>query len=236
MSNISDKLIALVRQLYPTGRAFRVPKDGVQEAFHIATNIELEQLYSDCVAILYSILPDNANFSVSDASEWEVRLGMRDGSANSLSVRMAAILRKLQYPNQNPAKENYLNLQRELQLAGFNLYVYENRFPIYPVGYYTQDPLTLYGASLLSQVQHGDFQHGSIQHGYYFNSKVANHIDEAKDYYFDIGTNFKSTFYVGGNPIGTFGNEPLARKNELRELILKIKPIQTVGFLAINFY
>lgn len=237
MSNISVKLLNLVKQLYPTGRAFRVPTGGTLEGFHIGTGVEAEQFYNDSVSILDSILPDNSNFSTPDANDWEIRLGITFNPLSTLANRKAAILRKLQAPNKNPAKGHYLNLQRELQLAGFNLYVYENRLPLYLGGYTTYNPYTLYGGGV-SPTQHGNnLQHGNgIQHGFYQNNKVANNINEVDDYYFDIGTNLRSTFFVGGATLGSFGSEPLVRKNELRELILKIKPLQTVGLLYVNFY
>lgn len=236
MSDLEDKILRNKKQFYPNGRAFKMPFKGNLESLHKALAVSEAQAYSDAISILNSILPDNANFSTDDASEWEFRLGLITNPLTSLADRKAAIARKLNYPSGNPAKGNYLYVQEQLQAANFNVFVFENRFDNYPNGYITKTPIDLTGDyGLLSSVEHGQVEHGEAQHGSWYNNKVVNHIDEDEDLTFDIGNNFKSTFFVGGNPVGSFANIPISRKTEFRQLILKLKPVQTIAFLFVNY-
>lgn len=230
-----ERLISLTRQLYPTGRAFKMPKFGYLEKLHSALAESESQAYSDAVSILSSILPDNDNFTADDATDWERRLGLITNTSVSLADRKLAIIRKINHPGTIPARQNYLYLQGQLQLAGFDLYVYENRFPDGFGGYETENPLTVTGGVGGLAYQHGDFQHGDFQHGSGFGNVVANSIDEEEDLKFNVGDNLKSTFFIGGGPIGTFANVDVNRKKELRQLILKIKPVQTVAYLFVNY-
>lgn len=221
-----DKFMQLTRQLYPTGRAFKMPSGGYLEKLHIGLAISEAQAYEDATSILYSILPDNANFTTDDAADWERRLGMVTNLATSLSNRKAAIIRKMNQPGINPAKGHYLNLQRELQLAGFDVYVFEN-IP-------DQSPFAYSGIDTRITMQHGQFNHGQANHGITYSNKIANYIDETKDLYFSLGGTFKSSFFIS-DLYGGMANVPLARKTEFRQLILKIKQVQSIGFLYINY-
>lgn len=230
--SITDKILKLSRQLYPTGRAFKMPAGGYLESLHIALAVSEAQAYSDACAILYSLLPDNTNFTTDDATDWERRLGLITNSAVPLNTRMLAILRKLQAPGANPAKGHYLYIQSQLQAAGFNVYVHENINYLYPTGFSQNNPSTL-NPLILTQVQHGDKQHG-IQNAF-INQIVANSIYNADDTYFNIGNNLRSTFFIGGSVLGTYATVPTAREPEFRQLILTLKQVQCVGYLFINY-
>lgn len=233
---LSEKILSLTKQLYPTGRAFKMPAGGSLEKLHLALIESEVQAYNDAIAIKNNILPDNTSFTADDATDWERRLGLITNSAVPLADRKLAIIRKMNAPGANPAKGHYLYLQDQLRKAGFDVYVFENRFGSYPSGFFTQTPLALTGdTGLITAIQHGDFQHGDAQHGGYYNNKVVNHIDEAKDLTFSIGNNYRSTFFIGGTPVGSFASVDADRKDEFRQLILKIKPVQTVAFLFINY-
>lgn len=234
--HLLERLLTLTRSFYPTGRAFRMPAFGYLESLHIALNMSEARAYNDAVSILSDILPDNDNFTEDDATDWERRLGLITNTSVSLSDRKKAIARKMNSPNRNPARQNYLYIEEQLQLAGFNVYVFENIFPDYPDGFITQTPEEVSGSpSIITPVQHGDFQHGDTQHGGFYNDKIVNYIDEVDDYPFDIGANYRCTFFIGGNPLGTFADVPATRHDEFRQLILTLKPVQTVGFLFINY-
>ncbi len=237
MSNIGDKIISLTKQLYPTGRAFRMAEAGDFDKLNEGLKVSEEKAYSDAVAILNAILPDNDLFTSDDATDWEVRLGMITNLLTPLPDRKLAIIRKLNQPGAAPAKSNWRYLQEQLQAAGFNVYVFENIFDPYPYGDpITMTPYELTGdASFFTSNQYGDYQYGDVQYGGSYKRFVANHIDEARDWAFDIGANLRSTFFIGGSPLGTFANVPASRKDEFRQLILTIKPTQTVGFLFINY-
>lgn len=230
-----DKILKLARQLLPTGRAFRMPVGGDMEKLTRAFAASEARGYDDAVAILSSILPDSSAFSEEDASDWERRLGLIDGTGVALADRKLAIKRKMNHPGDVPARQHYLYLEGQLQAAGFDVYVHENRFDVYPNSYETQNPLTLYGSSGWFDNSHGTFLHGENILGQYYLDIVANSITTEGDSNFNIGANMRSTFFVGGQTIGTFANVDALREAELRQLILKVKPVQTVGFMFINY-
>lgn len=237
MSNISTKLLNLARQLYPTGRAWKMPVSGTLEQLHIALGVSENKAYEDATSILNSILPDNDGFTADDATDWERRLGMISNPLVPLATRKLAILRKLNQPGAAPAKSNWRYLQEQLQAAGFDVYVYENIFPYYyPEGNVTKTPYELTGdPSFYTPNNYGMYRYGQVNYGGSYKRFVANHIDEARDWQFNIGSNLRSTFFIGGPTIGSFANVDALRKDEFRQLILIIKPVQTVGFLLINY-
>lgn len=189
--------------------------------------------YNDANSILDSALPDNDNFTADDATAWERRLGLITNTSVSLDNRKLAIIQKMNHPGNIPARQNFRYLERQLRAVGFDVYVYENRFPS-GYTYVTQDPITLSGGSSNNN-QHNDFQHGDSQHGSGYTNIVVNYIDEDMDASFNIGDNLRSTFFIGGSPIGSFANVDASRKEEFRQLILKTKPVQTVAYLFINY-
>ena len=164
MGFIADKILKLTRQLYPTGRAWKLPFNGYFETLHKALALSEERAYNDAVSTLYSLLPDNPNFTTADATDWERRLGLITNTTTALSIRMMAIKRKMQSPGANPAKGHYLHLQNQLQLAGFNVYVYENIIYNYPTGFSQYDPAAI-NPVILSAYEHGQKQHGDLVHG-----------------------------------------------------------------------
>lgn len=236
MSALKDTLIKLTKQLFPTGRAFKMPIGSNLDIF-IKANAETEErVVLDIASIKTSILPDNDQFDEDDAENWERVLGISSSSLVDLEDRKAAIRQKMQQPGDNPAKGSWEYVQEVLRAAGFDVYVFENRFPDYPTGYFVQDPVTVSGSSsILTEVQHDDIQHGDAQHGSSLNNKIVNYISEELDFKFDEGTILKNTFFIGGDPVGSFANVPLVRKDEFRQLILKSKPAQMVGYLFINY-
>jgi uncharacterized protein YmfQ (DUF2313 family) len=223
----------LFKQLLPTGRSWKVPVNGWLETLIKSMAIRFDMAYRDGQSTLFSILPDNDNFTADDATDWERRLGMVPSTA-SLAVRKEAIKRKMNHPGTIKARQHYLYLEGQLQAAGFDLYVYENRFDDGMGGLETRTPQFVSGVGS-AQNQHGQFQHGQRQHGGGWGDKVVNSLDVDTDYNFDVGSNLRSTFFIGGNPIGTFANVPANRRTELRQLILRLKPTQTVAYLFINY-
>jgi hypothetical protein len=223
----------LFRQLLPEGIAFKAPFGGWFDTLIRAMSIRFNIAYRDSLATLDAILPDNDNFLAEDATDWERRLGMIPSTA-PLADRKEAIRRKMNHPGTIPARQHYLYVQGQLQAAGFNVFVYENRFDDGMGGLETRTPQFLSGVGS-QQNQHGQFQHGQRQHGGGWGDKVVNSLDVATDYNFNVGANLRSTFFIGGSPIGTFANIPANRRQEFRQLILKLKPTQTVAYLFINY-
>lgn len=231
---VIEKLLKLTKQLYPTGRAFRVNEGSYKERLHKALIQSEARAYNDAVSIQDSSLPDNENFTEQDASQWEHRLGLITNDAVSLEDRMAAIRRKMNHPGTIPARQHYLYLEGQLQAAGFDVYVYENRFPDGLGGYTTKTPGEFTGGSG-NVVQYNDIQYGDAQYGTSTWNLIVNNLDETLDQSFNIGSNLRSTFFIGGPYEGEFADVDENRKLEFRQLILKIKPVQTVGYLLVNY-
>jgi hypothetical protein len=233
--SIQEKILTLSRQLYPKGRAFKMPLYGNLEKLHRAISETEATLQSDIESILNSALPDNDDFSADDATAWERRLGLITNESVSLANRKLAILRKMNHPGNIPARQAASFLELQLQAAGFNVYVYENLFDDGMGGLETRNPLTVNGGEGGLENQHGDFQHGDLQHGFYYPKIIANHINAEKDLTFDVGPNLGSTIFIGGNPIGSFANVLEDREPEFRQIILKVKPVHITGYLFINY-
>ncbi len=257
---LSQKLLDLTRQLYPTGRAFKMPKDGDLEKLHVASNEILAQAYEDSLSVLNSILPDNAEFSTSDASDWERRLGLITDENISLEDRKLAIKRKMNHPGTIPARQHYLYLQGQLQATGFNVFVHENLTGLSPLDVINTVNVGQFGDGQMGDFQFGDifsiysdlieiipyvdFQFGDGQMGdfqmgvkdpggYEFKEKVVNSI--ISDTYFRVLPNYRATFFIGGETFGTFADVSADRETEFRQLILKIKPTPTIAYLLINY-
>jgi len=132
-------------------------------------------------------------------------------------------------------------LERELRAAGFDVYVYENRFDDSMGGLMTRGPLDVsggIGGIGGIYVQYGNIKYGNGSYGSYFGNFgkiVVNSIFNEEDLLFNVGSNLRSTFFIGGTPIGTFANVDATREIEFRELILKIKPVQTVAYLLVSY-
>lgn len=227
MSFNSDKILNLHQQLLPTGRAFRMRGDRLK--FYTALSRIEAKAYEDAVSLMDSLMPDNPRFTSQDATDWERRLGLITNLSTPLVDREAAILRKMSFPQPNG---HYLFLQEQLQAAGFDVYVHENRFAAYPDGYETQNPATI-NPSILSEVEHGMFQHGMQSH--YLNNIVVNSIYNEQDVTFNIGNNLKFTFFIGGETLGDYANIDAEREQEFRQLILQIKQVRHVAILFINY-
>lgn len=225
--NIFQKFQILTRSLYPTGRAFKMPYTGFFDKLNNGLILGEERAYNDFVSTFDSVFPDNNNFTTDDADDWERRLGLITNPAVSLTDRKAAIIRKLNFPGRNPARGHYKYIESQLQLAGFNVYVHEN-IP-------AAAPSTYGYPNVLQPVRHGTIQHGQLAHGSTYYNKVANYIDESRDASFNLGGTFACTFFIGGFLIGTTANVPIARKDEFRQLILKLKQTQVVALLYVNY-
>lgn len=222
-----DKIIELTKSLYPKGRAFKIPFGGYLDSLNKALSQSESRAFDDSLSILDSILPDNNNFDVNDALYWERRLGLITNESLTLEQRKDAISRKYNFPGNVNARQSYLWLQNQLQLAGFDVYVHEN-----PLG---QSPEELYVGSFTEFNEHGTFDHGEESHGGYYNNICANHVDIERDKYFEIGESYRNSFYIGGLNIGDFANIEASRELEFRQIILITKPLRTVGFLMVNY-
>lgn len=276
-----DLLLTITKRFYPKGWAFRIPTGGLLEKMHAGLIISEDLALTSAISVLDSIIPDSDNFTAEDATDWERRLGLITNSSTPLFDRKLAITRKMNHPGTIKARQHYLFLERELRNAGFDVRVYENRFPtpafIYeslgvsemgvaemngeinnPDKYEVLDPNGFFaGLSVLGVAEMGEQEMGD---GINY-SLVANYIEEDLDgTFFDTLTDFvtpefdvaemgasemggtftylqalRSSFYIAGLTPTTMANILLTRKEEFRQLILRVKPAHSVGILLVNY-
>lgn len=229
-----DRIVKLGKQLLPTGRVWRTPKDGLFDKLQRGLAIGEARVHADAMSILDSALPDNENFTAADSTSWERRLGLITNTDNTLDIRKQVIRRKMAHPGTIKARQNYLYIEGQLQAAGFNVYLHENRFAYGDGSYYQLTPQQASGVAL-ADFQLGDAQLGDFQLGGDIDDKVVNYIDEDLDNIFNVGNNLKFTFFIGGPYLGQSADVPLNRKDEFRQLILRLKPVQCVAYLFINY-
>jgi uncharacterized protein YmfQ (DUF2313 family) len=258
--SIRDQIVRLVRQLYPKSRIYKIPEDSYWYRLEKAEAASKARAHGDALAILSSILPDNDNFTTADATDWERRLGLITNPAVSLANRKLAIQRKMNHPGTIKARQHYLYVQGQLQAAGFNVFVHENIFDdgygdaiaIDPADFIEIDGIGELNEFELDELELGDattvfpelfnfaeldtFDLGGNElNGAEYTAKIANSLSAEADASFNIGENYRSTFFIGGEAPGTFANVDLQREREFRQLVLKLKPSQTIAFLLIDY-
>lgn len=233
---VKEKIIALTKSLYPTGRAFKMPFGGFFEKLHNGIAVTEAQAWNDALSIMDSTLPDNPNFTADDAAIWEKRLGLITNVAIPLSDRELAIARKMNHPGAIKARQSAIYVQGQLQAAGFNVYVFPNKFSDGMGGYVAKTPFEIDPSFPVNSYEHDPLiEHGDIEHGGTETNKVANSIFSSVDDAFLIGANYIFTFFIGGTPLGTYANVSAIREAEFRQLILKLKPDQEVAFLFVHY-
>lgn len=226
--NLGDIMSGLARQLYPTGRAWWMQKNGVFDNLHNAINRSFIRVIDDAQATIDSQFPDSVKFDENDCALWEYRLGLITNTSLSLEFRRQNIMRKMAFPSNIKARQSRIFIESQLQLAGFDVWVHENLFP-----YKTPDDILSISLDL---VQHGgDTQHGlGTQHGFSNYEVIANENSLNESY--SVGTgNLWATFFIGGENLGEVANVPSNRILEFKELVLKLKPAHTVGYTFINY-
>jgi hypothetical protein len=251
--NDIQPLIQLTEQLYPTGRGFNIHIGSFIRKMHLALSRSESRLNDNTLDILNGILPDNDSFTVEDATVWEQRLGLITNDAVSLANRKLAIIRKLNYPGTIIARQSGGFIQSQLQLAGFDVYVHENpdlisveellnelnnvaNLGLGNIGGFNLGSVFSVYPNLFTDSNIGGFNLGEVNLAQIdFKGKVVNNITDSLDLHFNIGNSRIKTFFIGGENLGDFANVPTARKDEFRQLILRLKPTETVAYLLINF-
>jgi len=231
--NYADLFYNLIRKLYPTGRAWYMPRGGSSDKLHSALSLSFTRFIEDCKATLDSVFPDNENFDANDCKLWEYRLGLVTNTSLSVEVRRAAILRKMAFPNNVKARQHPLFIQSQLQAAGFNVWVHENRF--FEGGEWVYKTPSEVGDTSPTATQHGgDTQHGNgVQHGFSGFDVIANQVAPNESY--SVGGNLWATFFLGGETLGEATQIPETRQREFRELVLKLKPAHTVAYTFLSY-
>lgn len=278
---IKSLFIKLTKRFYPSGRAFRVLSGSTKEKIHNALAEAEKDTYNAALSVLDQILPDNDNFTAEDATEWERRLGLITNEFVPLADRKLAIKRKMNHPGTIPARQHYKYIEGQLQAAGFDVIVTENRFPLAstiptPMGlaemglaemggeianpdpYGVIDPDTLLsGPEQMGITKMGIGEMGGFA-SYSPYEICANHIPAELDADFFSDTNnsemgegemnemsmldsvdyldkLRFTFFVSGNSFPSNAIISFDRKDEFRQLILKLKPANTVAFIFAEY-
>ena len=242
---LKDNILYAFKQLFPKGRAFRVPDGGDLENFLKAligdsgVASSLTQVNLDEMNIMDVLIPDNANFTLADAHDWYRRLGLYDTGTITLSNMKLAILQKMSWAINASNQQTATYIQAQLHAAGFtSCNVFKNTFGS---GGEAIDPGAYISESLepcvCGEIQSGQSQFGqNATNGYSF-TKIANYIEESKDIGVVI-TNYRSTFYVATAISGgtiTYATVPTAQKQQFRQLLIQLKAQQLVGLLFINY-
>jgi hypothetical protein len=215
-------------------RALSVISGGIMYRLYRAIGQVYQDMYNTANDIKYVQLPDNDYFTIDDANEWYVRLGLYNSGLLTLPQMKSAILQKLSFSNELLRNQNYLFIQEQLNLAGFTVYINENRD--WNGTQYVSHPTTYYDASAPSEpAVYGGFNMGMANYGGVGMDKVVNYIESDKDRPFIIGNNWSHTFFIGGVNIGDYADVPASREIELRQLILKLKRADMVAILFINY-
>jgi len=253
MLSTIQKFIEATKQLLPNGRAFRIPSGSVKEQVETGILESHVSAHDSAVEILDKILPDNDNFLAEDATRWEQRLGLIDGTGVPLDDRKLAIRRKMNHPGDILARQSRDYIEQQLQDAGFDVYVFENIPVSTPasvivaaipelgemgepeMGEIEMGSAYSYYPSLFVAPEMGEPEMGTMQMaGYQYNQLIVNHINEANDAWYQIG-DYRTTFFICDDPVGTFADVPIERKNEFRQLVLRLKPVQSQAILFINY-
>ena len=219
--SIVDNILSLTKQLYPTkGRAWILAKNSVFEKLHEGLAESDARVFGELKNILTAVLPDNLEFTETDAARWESALGLITTPATPLETRKEAIKRKINHPGTIKARQHSLYLQNQLQAAGFDVFVFENRTFEDVVGCICG--LVYCGQTTVGNLGAGDYE------------VVGNSINDET---FNIGVyaNRPFTFFISGATQFTIADIFENRKQEFKELILKLKPAQTVAIIYVNY-
>lgn len=228
----NDQILKLTKQLLPTGRVWWLPKGSFIRKLLYALGKSEATAYDYVKSVLNQILPDNDEFTAEDAALWERRLNLKvNPTGLTLEERKTLIARKYAFPGQFIYRQNWRFVEYQLQLAGFPVWIHENRFPddggfIYEYWYETM------------VIQHSE----DVQHGYQSEmgdpnmDLIANAADYPEAFEIGVQENYKGVFFVGGETFPDTANISPDLIFELRKLILTLKPANTVAILLCTYY
>lgn len=219
--NNTDKILKLSKQLLPTGRAFNCFEGSNFEKLFTSISEVQADAYTEIESILDKILPDNDNFTASDCDRWEKILGVYSGATDTLADRKLALLRKVSFPLNAKGRQHKNYLQQQLRDAGFNVTIYEYS--------YFKDLIGIVSHSLDTQ-HNTTTRHRGLELPSY-TGYVMNCVNQNEEKEFAVTTeSIKRCFYIAGDD---FSFIPITsdRFTEFRNIIMRIKPIQTIAFL-----
>lgn len=224
--NISD-LLRLKKQLLPNGRAFRCATGSEFEKLFLSFCDSEKRVIDDGLNTLNVLIPDNTGFVEVDCEYWERVFGLVINPLDTLAARKARILTLMSFPNNQLSRQHWLFIQKQLQDAGFPVYIHEFINIESSFDYVQHDTAT----------EHGDL---TIEHGAYsdvpYESIISDFIDKSRE---PVGgftlAELRSTFFIGGATFPNYANIPATQEKSFRQLILRLKPLHTVGFVQVNY-
>lgn len=233
-----ENILKLERGLLPDGRAYYMPFDGEFEDFAAAIAISKVLCLNDAFNILDVLYPDNDNFTLQDAHDWYIRLGIYDSGSVPLADMKLAIAARYGRLEEAYYRQHAAYIQEQLHASGFNdCYIYENRFFVSGV-WVTKTVSEVLGYAV-GDADLDAFYLDEVEldstYAAYGVTKIVQYIEESKDATFAIGTHLRSTFFIAGATITTFANVPANRKVELRQLLITLKQLQLVGYAFITY-
>ena len=227
----------LADQLYPTGRAWRIYSENNIGKIHEAINETFLDLREEGFALINSVIPDNPYFTNEDCLFWEGKLGIISNSNLTIEQRRNIILNKLSFPRNIKARQSMKYIEKQLHLNGFTeVRVYANIFYNPNGTHYYMSPQQLSQQAAMVVQHGGNTQHSnSTQHGDANVEVIANSVND-ENYSIGGNENLWATFFIA-SPISVTekGFVPNSRKKEFKELVLKLKPANTVAFTLINY-
>jgi hypothetical protein len=236
---LAQTLQWLSQKLYPqNGRAWRMADGNIFFRLHRAINLSFARARAAALNIQDAQLPDSGNFTIDDAHAWYKRLGIYDSGLVPLADMKLAIAQKLSFPITPLNKQSLQYIEDQLQAAGFNVFVYQNKFPSGP-GFITKTPGEVLGGIPAGNAVYNNFTYGDLNYDQrWIDSGITlcvNYLEEAKDANFITGGQYRYTFFIAGATVDTFANVLASRKIEFRQLVLKLKAANMCAFLFVNY-
>jgi hypothetical protein len=249
----SGNIKNLTRQLYPRGQVFNIPDGSKLSGLHDALGISELNAVNDANSVLKTLLPDNLDFTTNDAARWEQLLDL-SSQGLTLEQRKTQILAAIAHPGVILERSSADYIQGRLNELGFALFVYENLEG-------NSEEQTLGAANGIGAMGEDHSQMGEIEMGnvreffedkftesemgeiemglpemgsYAYDDKVVNFLEHELDAPFVIH-DYRNTFFVGGSTIGSFANIAASDREIIRNLLLKIKKVNSIAILFINY-
>jgi hypothetical protein len=214
-----------------------VSKGGILYRVIRAITVQFSEAWQVALDTRNSQLPDNDGFTIEDARVWYRRLRLYDSGSVPLADMKAAIAQRLSFPEVPLNKQSPAYIQEQLRAAGFDVYVYKNKFPDGLGGWITKTPGEVFGSTspvaMCGYPQSGQVQSGQTSGGR--SGKIVTYLEQDKDALFVVGSSLRATFFVSGSPITTPANVPLSRQLEFKQLLLKLKRAEAVAFTSIIY-
>jgi hypothetical protein len=213
----SSKFMRITRQLLPTGRAWWLAANSYISNIFEALSVSDSRIENDIINIKYSILADSNFMSLEAVERWESIFAIK--SSTVIEDRILAINQRQSYPGNVLARQSMPYIQSQLQLAGFNVYLSKG-FDVSTAEYY-------------DDCYYDDVIYDSTSDVFEI---IANDVVVNRDAHFCLSSLDDYAIYtISASDIISNAQIQVERKNEFRELILRLKPAQVVCVLKVTY-